>query len=284
MARPVVIALPDTDFDPTEAAVPWRALRSAGHEVVFATERGEPSAGCDREMLTGVMFGAIKATRDNAALYEQMEQDPAYATPIRYTDISPGAHAALVLPGGHAPGMRQYLEALDLQRAVAAFFTASRPVAAICHGTVVLARSRDSSGQPVLRGRTLTGLPRTMEWSAWIATVANINWPSERGLSTDEQKKEAIALLDLLAAHNFNAAIFQVRPQCDAMYASELEPWSLPHRGSGTDARSVLRSAGILGGRSPQARHRAARMAEPLSCAPRKWGRSDRALDRQEAP
>ncbi len=172
MARPVVIALPDTDFDPTEAAVPWRALRSAGHEVVFATERGEPSAGCDREMLTGVMFGAIKATRDNAALYEQMEQDPAYATPIRYTDISPGAHAALVLPGGHAPGMRQYLEALDLQRAVAAFFTASRPVAAICHGTVVLARSRDSSGQPVLRGRTLTGLPRTMEWSAWIATVA----------------------------------------------------------------------------------------------------------------
>jgi len=62
--------------------------------------------------------------------------------------------------------------------------------------------------------------------AAWIATVANINWPSERGLSTDEQKKEAIALLDLLAAHNFNAAIFQVRPQCDAMYASELEPWS----------------------------------------------------------
>ena len=62
--------------------------------------------------------------------------------------------------------------------------------------------------------------------AAWIATVANINWPSERGLSTAEQKKEAIALLDLLAAHNFNAAIFQARPQCDAMYASELEPWS----------------------------------------------------------
>ena len=62
--------------------------------------------------------------------------------------------------------------------------------------------------------------------AAWIATVANINWPSERGLSTDEQKREAIDLLDLLAQANFNAAVFQVRPQCDALYASELEPWS----------------------------------------------------------
>ena len=59
--------------------------------------------------------------------------------------------------------------------------------------------------------------------AAWIATVANINWPSKRGLSTDKQKQEAIVLLDLLSEHNFNAAIFQVRPQCDALYASDLQ-------------------------------------------------------------
>jgi uncharacterized lipoprotein YddW (UPF0748 family) len=62
--------------------------------------------------------------------------------------------------------------------------------------------------------------------AAWVATVANINWPSKPGLSTDEQKKEAIALLDFLAAENFNAVIFQVRPQADAIYQSSLEPWS----------------------------------------------------------
>ncbi len=62
--------------------------------------------------------------------------------------------------------------------------------------------------------------------AAWIATVANINWPSKPGLSTQQQQQEAIALLDLLAARNFNAAVFQVRPQCDALYASPLEPWS----------------------------------------------------------
>ena len=62
--------------------------------------------------------------------------------------------------------------------------------------------------------------------AAWIATVANINWPSKPGLSTEEQKKEALVLLDFLKDHNFNAAIFQVRPSADALYHSELEPWS----------------------------------------------------------
>lgn len=62
--------------------------------------------------------------------------------------------------------------------------------------------------------------------AAWVATVANINWPSKPGISTEQQKKEAIELLDFLKQHNFNAVIFQVRPQADALYESKLEPWS----------------------------------------------------------
>jgi uncharacterized lipoprotein YddW (UPF0748 family) len=62
--------------------------------------------------------------------------------------------------------------------------------------------------------------------AAWVATVANINWPSKPGLSTDQQKQEAIVLLDFLKKEHFNAVILQVRPQCDALYNSQLEPWS----------------------------------------------------------
>lgn len=70
--------------------------------------------------------------------------------------------------------------------------------------------------------------PRVMKEfrAAWIATVANINWPSKPGLTTEQQQQEAIALLDFLRDHNFNAAILQVRPQADALYKSEIEPWS----------------------------------------------------------
>lgn len=62
--------------------------------------------------------------------------------------------------------------------------------------------------------------------AAWVATVANINWPSKPGLPVDSQKVEALRLLDFLRDHHFNAVILQVRPQADALFPSELEPWS----------------------------------------------------------
>lgn len=62
--------------------------------------------------------------------------------------------------------------------------------------------------------------------AAWVATVGNINWPSKPGLSSKDQQEEAIKLLDYLKDHHFNAVIFQVRPMADALYKSDLEPWS----------------------------------------------------------
>lgn len=61
---------------------------------------------------------------------------------------------------------------------------------------------------------------------AWVATVANIDWPSNIGLTPDLQRREMVWLLDSLAAMHFNAIIFQVRPTSDAFYKSNIEPWS----------------------------------------------------------
>ncbi len=62
--------------------------------------------------------------------------------------------------------------------------------------------------------------------AAWIATVANIDWPSEPGLPVEQQKAELERMLDQAAALNLNAVIFQVRPHADALYDSPHEPWS----------------------------------------------------------
>ena len=62
--------------------------------------------------------------------------------------------------------------------------------------------------------------------AAWVASVGNINWPSRPGLTSDEQQAEAIVILNYLSENKFNAVILQVRPQADALYASEIEPWS----------------------------------------------------------
>jgi uncharacterized lipoprotein YddW (UPF0748 family) len=62
--------------------------------------------------------------------------------------------------------------------------------------------------------------------AVWIATVDNIDFPSKRNLSVAEQKAEIIRDLTLAESLKMNAVIFQVRPMCDAIYESKIEPWS----------------------------------------------------------
>ncbi len=60
----------------------------------------------------------------------------------------------------------------------------------------------------------------------WVATVDNIDWPSEPGLPAAEQRDQLLAILDQASALRMNAIIFQVRPIADAVYESDLEPAS----------------------------------------------------------
>ena len=62
--------------------------------------------------------------------------------------------------------------------------------------------------------------------AAWIATVMNIDWPSRKGLSVQQQQEEFVRLLDTLQRVGMNAVIVQVRPVADAFYPSSYEPWS----------------------------------------------------------
>jgi len=82
---------------------------------------------------------------------------------------------------------------------------------------------------PVLQESTqVIDIPETEREmrAVWIATVANIDWPSKAGLSTEEQKRELRAMFDRIQMLNLNTVIFQVRPANDAFYQSDLEPWS----------------------------------------------------------
>ena len=62
--------------------------------------------------------------------------------------------------------------------------------------------------------------------AVWMATVDNIDFPTKKILSIEQQKAELLQNLELAQSLKLNAVIFQVRPQCDALYKSAIEPWS----------------------------------------------------------
>jgi putative intracellular protease/amidase len=189
----VLVLLPARDFDPSEAAVGWRVLANAGHTVSFATPDGRPAIADDM-MLTGKgldPWGAIpllrnlpligllmRANRDARKAYAEMIVDPNYVAPQRWGAIDASALDALLLPGGHrARGMREYLESEILQRHVASFFDEEKPVAAICHGVLLAARSISKhTGRSVLWGYQTTALTWAFENSAWSVARVTRFW------------------------------------------------------------------------------------------------------------
>jgi len=182
----VLIPLPNHDFDPSEVAVPWKIIRAAGYQVVFATpdgRRGYPDPmmisgegldpwgwipGLRKLRLVGLALRADGAAR---AAYRELESDANFLAPLNYAQLCVEDFDALLLPGGHAKRIRQYLEDATLQAFVADFFDANKPVAAVCHGVVLAARSiSKASGKSVLFGRKTTALTWKLEKSAWDLT------------------------------------------------------------------------------------------------------------------
>jgi putative intracellular protease/amidase len=164
--------LPDTDFDTTEVAVPWRLLSDQGQSIVFATEHGGRPPSCDPRLLTGVIFGKLGAEPEPRAFYAQLTLDPAFRDPLSWSGLDPADYDGLILAGGHAPGMRQYLGSAGLQAMVGQFWALGRPAGAICHGVLVLARAADPrTGRSVLADKQTTCLPKYMERGAYLSTA-----------------------------------------------------------------------------------------------------------------
>jgi putative intracellular protease/amidase len=170
MANQVIIPLPDRDFDPTEVSIPWKHFGEAGLQVTFSTETGQMGQ-TDPRLLTGVLFGQLGAKPDALAAYRELEKHEVFQHPIPYESIVPQKYDMLLLPGGHAKGMRQYLESKVLQNKALEFTKHNKVVGAICHGVLVLARTVDpETGRSVLYGRKLTGLTKRLERTGYYLT------------------------------------------------------------------------------------------------------------------
>ncbi len=171
----IVFLLPDSEYDPTEAAVPWATLHDAGIEVRFATPTGEPAYADPRLTEQGFsLLSPLLMTRHaGLAAYERMRRDPHFLAPQPYTAVTLDSIGGVFVPGGHAPGMKSMMESTAAQRIFAHAITSGLPTGAVCHGVLLAARARDPlTGRSVLYDRDTTAVTALMELTAWNLTRA----------------------------------------------------------------------------------------------------------------
>ena len=137
--KKILIPIPDKDFDTTEVALAWEIFKKNHFQIVFATEHGKVGE-TDPLLLSGVIFGQLGAKKNAIAAYHEMQKSGEFLNPITYFHIKPQEFDLLYLPGGHAKGMRQYLESKVLQDRIVEFFKLNKLIGSVCHGSLVMAR------------------------------------------------------------------------------------------------------------------------------------------------
>jgi len=195
----ILVPLPGYGFDPTEAAIPWKIFSRKGWEVDFATPQGKRGSA-DVIMLTGRGLGIwrriLGARQDGVEAYKEMEKCESFCNPLKYTDVEEREFDGIFLPGGHDKGVREYLESKVLQDLVARFFAAGKPVGAICHGVLLVARSVDpGTGRSVIHDYKTTSLLKSQELLAYYMTRLWLGdyYLTYPGRTVEEEVRSALA-------------------------------------------------------------------------------------------
>lgn len=173
----ILVCVPAAGFDPTECGVPFKILKERFKcDFVFAVPDNTVKSECDPIMIDGVglylLKWSMRADDNGRAAYKALEESKLLEPPntITYETALEKINDfdALLLPGGHEPRMRPYLQSKTLHKLVAAFDAkpVNNSIAAVCHGVVVAARAG------ILANKRVTSLQNWQEGLAHNLTRA----------------------------------------------------------------------------------------------------------------
>jgi len=165
--------LPDLDYDPTESAVPWKKLYDDNHTITFSTPSGNVAYADERLVFKGfsLLSPLFMTKKSDLKKYQLMIEAMEGQSVLALDCIDPSMYDALLIPGGHAQGVKTLLESDDAYRICRHFMSEDKPVAAVCHGVLLLARTTANDGTSVLHSRKTTSLTNTLEFPAWLLTA-----------------------------------------------------------------------------------------------------------------
>ncbi|EWH03104.1 type 1 glutamine amidotransferase domain-containing protein [Halomonas sp. BC04] len=153
-----------TGFWLEELAAPYYACLDAGAEVTLASPKGgKPPLDPKSD--------AEESQTDATRRFKQDQQaQQALADTHRLSEVNADDFDAIFYPGGHGP-LWDLVDNADSIRLIEAFWAQQKPVAAVCHAPIVLIHARDTEGEPIIRGREVTGFTNEEEEAVGLTGV-----------------------------------------------------------------------------------------------------------------
>lgn len=153
-----------TGFWIEEFAAPYYVFSDAGAEIVLASPQGGQPPIDPKSDAPESQTEATKRFKTDASLQQKL------ANTIKLSEVSAEEFDAVFYPGGHGP-LWDLTTNQDSIKLIEEFWKANKPVAAVCHAPSVLLNVKDSNGEPLVKGKKVTGFTNTEEEAIQLTDV-----------------------------------------------------------------------------------------------------------------
>ncbi|MFC2991587.1 MULTISPECIES: type 1 glutamine amidotransferase domain-containing protein [Halomonas] len=153
-----------TGFWLEEFAAPYFVFKDAGAEITLASPKGgqppvDPNSLSDEAL-----------TEETRRFEADAEANAQLAATHKLADVQVDDFDALFFPGGHGP-LWDLTDDADAKRLIEGFLAVDRPVATVCHSPTVLLQARTEDGDPLVKGRRVTGFANSEEDAVGLSDV-----------------------------------------------------------------------------------------------------------------
>ncbi|HET8817047.1 MAG TPA: type 1 glutamine amidotransferase domain-containing protein [Pseudidiomarina sp.] len=171
-----------TGFWAEEFAAPYYAFKDAGAEITLASPNGgQPPIDPNSQQADAQTNATVRLFEDEAAM-DQL------ATTLKLSEVDAKDFDAVFYPGGHGP-LWDLVDNKESIRLIENFWQQDKPVAAVCHAPAVLVNAKASSGEPLVKGRKVSGFTNSEEEAVGLTTVVPFLLENRlRDLGGDYQK------------------------------------------------------------------------------------------------
>jgi len=153
-----------TGFWIDEFATPYYVLADAGASITIASPLGgQPPVDPKSE-------AADAQSPATERFYKDMEVIDKVAHTLKLTDLDPANYDAVFYPGGHGPLWDLATDRSSIQL-IEDFYNSQKPIAFVCHAPAALVNAKAENGQPLVKGKRVTGFSNTEEEAVGLTKV-----------------------------------------------------------------------------------------------------------------